>query len=158
MAEFADPANMNRSIRRIETAMGKLSAEMISLAFRENFTGAVDEGIPVPGTITGSIKVPLPPGRARLVQSSVSTRLLESLLSALVICSCASWWLVGGGRGEVLPVDPGSVAARMSLFTGSHLVEKLRTEGKRGVRDEKLRLGWWEKDGRKRYGIDIVQR
>lgn len=149
---------MNRSIRRIETAMGKLSAEVISLSFREPFTGAVDEGIPLPGSITGSIRVPLPQGRARLVQSSVSTRLLESLLSALVICSCVSWWLVGGARGEVLPVDPGSVAARMALFAGSDLVEKLRTEGKRGIRGEKLRLGWWEKDGGKRYGIDIVQR
>jgi len=147
----------------------KVYQEMVALNLHFSYRASPEteiQGRPTPGPITGMIRKELPLGRARLVQSELSTRLLEGLLAALVLCSGLSWWLVGRGgrgikRGEILPLDPGSVAAKMALLAGSELVERLGREGRRGLEGEKLYLGWWEdSDGRggKRYGIDVLPR
>ncbi|TPX12840.1 uncharacterized protein E0L32_006720 [Thyridium curvatum] len=63
-------------------------------------------------------------GATRLEQSSVSTRILEGLLLGMAVAAAASFALGGGVR--VLPKNPGSLAARMSLLADSELVERLR--------------------------------
>lgn len=126
--------------------------------------------------------------RLRLVQTGVSTRVLEALLLFMAACAVVSIVLsrreTGCGGSKILYQDPGSIAAKMSLFAGSRFVERLRNEvvhgetetgdggvGGRSWQDMEgqvvqifkectFSLGWWDGDGQgstsgRRFGIDI---
>lgn len=123
------------------------------------------EGRPEPARLIRGEILSFGPGEAtvRLVQREVPTRLLEGLLLCMAGLGVLGFWLVGDVK--VLPRDPGSVAAQVSLFAGSKLVKRLRNEGGRGLEGEQIFLGWWEPGGGKaaragpgrRYGIDIMR-
>lgn len=127
-------------------------------------------GRPEPaGAVPGEI-LSFAPGevKVRLVQREVPTRLLEGLLLCMAGLGILGFWLVGN-LANVLPQDPGSVAVQMSLFAGSNLVDRLKTEGEKGLEGERLFLGWWEVEGGgkmktateagpgRRYGIDVME-
>lgn len=126
---------------------------------------------PVNGTVIDG-------ARLRLVQNGISTRILEALLAIVLACGAVACILEGKTR--ILPKDPGSIAAKMSLFADGEVwrarevVEELG-DGEVGEkrRDELLegwvfRMGWWdgreerefEGDGRagnKRFGVDATR-
>ncbi|KAB2570004.1 hypothetical protein DBV05_g11333 [Lasiodiplodia theobromae] len=84
------------------------------------------------------------PHRLRLKQSSLSTRLLESLLAAIAVCLVAGCALMDDVR-EVLPKNPCSVAAAASLVAdagvvrGAAEVAREKTKGTRGAPG----VAWW---------------
>lgn len=170
-------------IARVGQVYAQLGAQALNYAFRQPI-GSLDasDGRPAPGRgrVEGVVSVSAGPGRGRLVQSGVATRVLEGLLLCLAVCGGVSFWVLRGTEG-VLPVDPGSVAARMGLLVGSGLVERLRRdggdggEGAEGLEGERFVMGWWEREGeekgeggkgedakgegslgRWRYGIDMI--
>ncbi|KAL1622805.1 hypothetical protein SLS54_004825 [Diplodia seriata] len=114
--------------------------------------------------------------RLRLKQSAVSTRILEALIAAMAVCLVAAAVLegvqlrrVGGAGGRVLPKDPGSVGAKMSLFAeGDAWMRQVpagaekwsdRAVARRGLFEGWVfELGWWggvEEGGGRRFGVDV---
>ena len=161
-------------IEKINEVYQELSAVFLHANCRVSWGGNSDngtanpeevvEGRPVPDPIRGEVisfgdsEVTI-----RLVQKEIPTRLLEGLLLCMACLGILVFWIVGDL--EVLPRDPGSIAAEMSLFAGSRMVERLRKGEERGLEGERLRLGWWDSssgevaDGAgkgRRYGVDIV--
>lgn len=124
---------------------------------------------PINGTINDN-------ARLRLVQNAVSTRIIEGLLAAMLICGAIACVLEGNTR--ILPKDPGSIAARMSLLADAEIwgnqdvIDELRDVEAKGQKREDLfkgwvfRMGWWDGKGdcvdegvegtgrKKRFGID----
>jgi hypothetical protein len=70
-------------------------------------------GKSVPATIQGTISQP---SRTRLVQNGVSTHLLASLLGAIALCIILSFRTTN--TVDILPKNPGSIAAAASLLAG----------------------------------------
>ncbi|OJD37604.1 uncharacterized protein BKCO1_6000201 [Diplodia corticola] len=141
--------------------------------------------------------------RLRLKQSAVSTRILEALVAAMALClvvaavlerrggaaaaavvfsseasasssSRLGGWS-GGGGGRVVPKDPGSLAAKMSLFADEEVWRREVPVGAERWGDgEVVRkgvfqgcvfgLGWWGASGedgtggKGRFGVDVVGR
>jgi hypothetical protein len=71
----------------------------------------------------------------RIVQSTISTRALQGLLVAIVLC--ASLQVITMDFDGVLPKNPCSIAAVASLLNGSEVIE-LISEGSEIVTDEQL--------------------
>jgi hypothetical protein len=162
-------------IDRVNTVYAELGAQSLHFNFRRptaNLTAAnTTNGRPPPGSgsIQATISVPAPAGYARLVQTQLSTRLLQGLLLCLAACAAVSFWMLRGSE-KILPADPGSIAARMGLLAGSEMVEIVRREGMEALEGRRFGLGWWEripeegsqdgaeegKKGRWRYGIDVI--
>lgn len=103
------------------------------------------------------------PGRLRLVQSRISTRILQGLLGALAVCAIVT--LLTLKTKKVLPKNPCSIAGLASLLTGSEFLRSI-PPGAEWDDEHQLRrafdgwlfsMGWWEVDGKYRYGIDIGQ-
>jgi hypothetical protein len=102
------------------------------------------------------------PTRVRLQQSAISTRVLEGLISAMVLCTLVAFYLTR--TREVIPVNPCSIAGAASLLAGSEMLKPdVIPPGSEWCDDEELvkrgvfgglmfGLGWWEG---KRFGIDI---
>ena len=70
--------------------------------------------------ITGTVATPNS-GKLRLRQSVISTRILQGLLGAMVVCVGMAY-LLQRHMGRVLPKGPCSVAAGASLLAGSDLL------------------------------------
>ncbi|KAE8356872.1 hypothetical protein BDV28DRAFT_41853 [Aspergillus coremiiformis] len=102
------------------------------------------------------------PTGVRLQQSGVSTRLLEGLLAAMVLCTLAAFYLLR--TREVIPVNPCSIAGAAMLLAGSEMLKPdVIPPGSEWCDDDELvkrevfsglmfGLGWWEG---KRFAIDI---
>lgn len=126
---------------------------------------------PINGTVVDG-------ARLRLVQNAVSTRILEGLLAAMLVCGAVACVLEGKTR--ILPKDPGSIAAKMSLFADGEVwrdrevLEELREEERGKRRREELfkgwafRMGWWGEGeegagggnaeaGKRRFGVDATR-
>ncbi|KAK4043098.1 hypothetical protein C8A01DRAFT_32737 [Parachaetomium inaequale] len=138
---------------RIDQVYAQLGAQALHFNFRRPManitaTAADPDGRPPPGNGTGKAEgvlfVAPPPGKGRLAQTAVSTRVLEALLLCLAVCGGVSFWVLRGTE-ELLPADPGSVAARMGLLAGSELVERVRRDGVGAVEGMRVGLGWWER-------------
>lgn len=110
------------------------------------------------------------PSRYRLVQSRISTSILDGLLAALFICGIVTYadlWMATGGTRRVLPKNPMSIGAVLSLLAGAEMLsEKVIPLGTEWLSDKEMRargvfdgyvfsLGWWGLEGDERYGIDI---
>lgn len=111
-------------------------------------------------------------GRTRLQQSLTSTRILDGLLAAMIICVALSFLLMS--TDKILPLNPCSIAARASLLAGSQMLNPksgLLPPGSEWCDDRYLRarfahegktfsLRWWEADvtkygGQMNYRIDF---
>ncbi|KAE8360253.1 hypothetical protein BDV27DRAFT_161825 [Aspergillus caelatus] len=101
-----------------------------------------------------------------VIQSPISTRIIEGVLAVMVICGLVAVTYMD--KRCILPKNPTSIAASASLLAGSELVEKLIPPGsewcddrelkKRGIFDDNVySMRWWAHDEGKRYGIDIVR-
>ncbi|KAL1614475.1 hypothetical protein SLS54_009733 [Diplodia seriata] len=103
----------------------------------------------------------------RIAQDLKTTIILEALLTLVLLC--VIWVFLHFTGDAILPREPDSIAARLSLLAGSRLVQRLRDEGVRrtadtDIWDEPTRLGWWKvrdhsgrvrRPTRWRWGIDI---
>lgn len=117
----------------------------------------------VPGTnatssynVTGSI----PSSRHRVVQDELSTRFLQGLLIAALICCLANWYFIHSAGGcQMIPRKPTTIANVAALLADGNLIEFLstrdadlsapkHTKGDSGpLEDCVFRLGWRESDG-----------
>ncbi|EOD47958.1 hypothetical protein UCRNP2_5292 [Neofusicoccum parvum UCRNP2] len=167
MGELVGLANVDRLIHRMSRVYGQTMAQEINANYRvplspANGTAASLAATDMLDSLSGTVVV----NRQRLVQSPIATRILEGVLLAMALCAGLHFWLTPETR--ILPKDPGSVAAKMSLFAGSKLVrripennEELRGAFQGGV----VSLGWWdggEEGGsgsgtreERRFGIDV---
>ncbi|KAK3326722.1 hypothetical protein B0H66DRAFT_551574 [Apodospora peruviana] len=185
-SEMMGKDNVNGMIAALNSLCQELWAQALHFDFRRPIVDDAlqhdlsgDKEAPLPGQkqIDATAVVPKPLGRAMLIQNELPTRLLEGFLLCMALAAVVSFWLVGmGKRTRVLPLDPGSVAARMALLAGSELVDRLEKEDGHKYERWKERdllegrrfgLRWWD-SGRgdetgvvregdyKRYGIDII--
>lgn len=111
--------------------------------------------IPYNGTISD-------PTRVRLVQSEISTRILEGCLAAMTVCSLIA--VFGTRTRKILPINPCSIAGATTLLAGSDILKSdVFPPGSEWYNDKEMTRrgilnglifgpGWWD---RKRYGIDI---
>jgi hypothetical protein len=153
--------------------MNRLYQRMIAQSLHANFRRpstsipvAGHQGRPAPGDMSSRTRMGsvTDGSQLRLTQSLYSTRGLQALLVAMMLCAGVSIVLErrhDGKTTRILPMDPGPLAAKMALLAGSRFVERLRQGGEDQehlLEGEILALRWWdpvERGGRKRYGIDI---
>lgn len=105
-------------------------------------------------------------GPYRLFQGELSTRILEGLLGAMLICMLLAFFFMDARK--VLKLNPCSIAGMVSLLAGSELLANI-PEGAEWWSDEQLlehpsfdgwvfSLGWWPVlGGGKRFGVDVGQ-
>ncbi|KAB2572379.1 hypothetical protein DBV05_g8947 [Lasiodiplodia theobromae] len=90
--------------------------------------------------------------RMRLKQSAVSTRILEGLLGAIVVCLLVSFWLLD--TRKVMPENACSIAGAASLLAGADMLRDLPSGAEWWNDDEAVKkevfgkdavfsLGWW---------------
>ncbi|KAK3313653.1 hypothetical protein B0H66DRAFT_594509 [Apodospora peruviana] len=165
--ELTAPDNTNIMLKRIRHLYAQLTAQYMNYASRRSRSHIIESGLPNATVSTEPY---------RLVQNEVSTRILEVLLFALLLCGMVITWMVPTKELQ-LPLAPSSIAARMSLIAGSELVERLKRsrngdlggpEGDSMFKDESFALHWWDStspasasngsrhNGGSRYGIDMV--
>ncbi|KAL1633016.1 hypothetical protein SLS58_011248 [Diplodia intermedia] len=199
LEELVDKANVNTTlIPAIERLMARRWAQYINSLYRSTNTSGLTNSTDDDGNLVDlhdflsnlTATVIDDKNRLRLVQSAISTHLLGGLLLFMVSCALISFICTrrqsgGRSRSKILFQDPGSIAAKMSLFVGSRFVERLRNEvvrdgsqagdGAAGAEGRSWRemearaesifeettfsLGWWA-DGEggeagRRFGIDI---
>lgn len=92
--------------------------------------------------------------RLYLVQSAISTRILEGVLAAMVVCGALAITLMD--KRQVLPKNPGSIAAVASLLAGADMLKTI-PQGSEWWDDKELKkqgvfagrtfsMGWWAHD------------
>lgn len=101
----------------------------------------------------------------RLIQSGISTRILEGLLA--ILCICATITFILFDPNNLSPEKPCSIATQAALLAGSDELLKLVPDGMTKYDDKSLEaifggyfysLGWWNsKAGGRRFGIGIGQ-
>jgi hypothetical protein len=100
----------------------------------------------------------------RILQSGVSTRILEVLLLAMWICACIIYWLLD--TKTLLPKNPCSIAAQASLLADSKFLDMIPEGAENATLEELIRMtpfkdhlfsmGWWDDGmGGRRFGIDV---
>ncbi|PWY69494.1 hypothetical protein BO70DRAFT_365747 [Aspergillus heteromorphus CBS 117.55] len=102
------------------------------------------------------------PNGLRLVQSAISTRILEGCLAAMILSTLVAYRFMR--TKEVIPVNPCSIAGTAMLLAGSDMLKSdVLPPGSEWWDDKELMrrgtfsglvfgLGWWEGS---RFGIDI---
>ncbi|KAL1614464.1 hypothetical protein SLS54_009722 [Diplodia seriata] len=149
---LVDKANVNSTlIPAIERLMARRWAQYTNSLFRSTNTSGLTNSTDDDGNLVDlhdflsnlTATVIDDKNRLRLVQSAISTHLLGGLLLFMVSCALISFICTrrqAGGRSstKILFQDPGSIAAKMSLFVGSKFVERLRNEV---VRDDGSQAG-----------------
>jgi Protein of unknown function (DUF3433) len=161
-------SNTTRLLEAVEHQYRIFAAQAFNIAYRTSFGSAENRNR------SRILNATLISTSSRLIQSKISTRILQGLLAALFICAVITYtilWKTTNGTRCVLPHNPASIAIMATLLAGSKMLttEKLNippgTEfmnekemKKSGVFDGWLfSLGWWEtsRPGVQRFGIDI---
>lgn len=139
---------------RLVAAVDALYARVVAQLLNTMRTAGGGEEAPAPATLTV-------PRRVRLLQSAVSTRILEGLLAALALCAVVAYAALE--TREVLPKNPCSVGAVASLVASGEMLGKCFPEGAEWVGPAERRakgawegvvvsLGWWPGG---RFGVDV---
>jgi hypothetical protein len=177
--------NVSSTAQRMMDRMQHLYAQLVAQSLHFNFRVPVNNGTGgkstratslTPGLATGTL---VDSSRTRLLQSSVSTRILEALLVIMLACALTTFLL--NKRARILSTSPGSLAARMALLAESKILTRLWSPDNNNdpdyktvfTRDDRFALGWWSdsggrtstlklasseyKQGHEYYGIDLVQ-
>lgn len=146
--ELLDPTVLTA---RLNTVWGIIMAQLFNSNGREAFDDPLNTTWFVePATSHAPIyEGVFHDGRKYLVQSEISTRILDGVLAGMVICALAVICVMR--TKEVLPKSPCSIASVASLVAESRLLELLRgTEysdaelRKRGLFEGLFSMGWWE--------------
>ena len=160
--------NSTRLAEAMNSFAGIFFAQQISANSRqpvaellENQSGVPRD--PLPGTYTD-------PARSRLVQSELSTRLLQAILGALLLCVGVVYLTVD--MRKVIPKAPGTIAAVLSLMADSRFLDEkeglippgaeLMSDAeweREGIWKGKLfRMGWWDEGEGRVFKIDVKPR
>jgi hypothetical protein len=154
-SELSGPENVERLLARVEKVYGTIMAQLYNSNAR---IPAKADASPLNGAATSI-------GQARVVQSLISTRIMQTVLAAMFVCCAITFILLD--TNELLPQNPCSIGAAASLLAGSQLVERgVMPAGSEFLSDKemisrgyftgmKFRMGWWEQHGEKRFGIDV---
>lgn len=146
--ELLDPTVL---VARLNAVWGIIMAQLFNSNGRESFDDPLNTTWFVePATSHAPIyEGVFHDGRKYLVQSEISTRILDGVLAGMVICALAVLCVMR--TKEVLPKSPCSIASVASLVAESRLLELLRgTEysdaelRKRGLFEGAFSMGWWE--------------
>ncbi|KAJ5401749.1 uncharacterized protein N7487_007645 [Penicillium crustosum] len=146
--ELLDPTVL---AARLNTVWGIIMAQLFNSNGRESFDDPLNTTWFVePATSHAPIyEGVFHDGRKYLVQSEISTRILDGVLAGMVICALSVLCMMR--TKEVLPKSPCSIASVASLVAESRLLELLRgTEysdaglRKRGLFEGVFSMGWWE--------------
>jgi hypothetical protein len=100
----------------------------------------------------------------RLVQSKLSTRILQALLAAMWLCTTIA--LILFDTKNLLPKNPCSIAAQASLLADSRFLDLIPAGAENASAkelmqmspfvDHEFSMGWWDDDnGGRRFGIDV---
>ncbi|KAI9718639.1 MAG: hypothetical protein M1828_006647 [Chrysothrix sp. TS-e1954] len=110
-----------------------------------------------PSNFTGTYENPY---RARLLQSEVSTRILQAVFGIMLLCAIVTYATLE--RGDFIPVNPCSIAAKASLLSGARFLhDGTIPPGAEWMTDEELKragvfsresfsIGWWDTQRKKR--------
>lgn len=154
--DFLGPANAERLAARVDKVYGTIMAQLYNS--RARIPVAPDAPL-LNGTASNS-------NQYRVVQSLISTRILEAVLAAMFVSAAITFFLLD--TKYLLPQNPCSVGAAASFLAGSQLVERsLMPVGSEFRSDKqmlksgqlaglKFAMGWWEHGGNRRFGIDVV--
>jgi len=100
----------------------------------------------------------------RLVQSKLSTCILQTLLAVMWLCMTIA--LILFDTKNLIPRNPCSIAAQASLLAGSKFLDLIPAGAENATAEELMQMtpfvdhefsmGWWDDDnGGRRFGIDI---
>jgi hypothetical protein len=158
--ELAGKQNIQRLQDALQHTLGIIEAQHANYQFRQSRTAST----PAAPMLNGILKNP---NRVRLVQSTISTRILEVVLAVMLVCAIVAFFAIETRR--TLPKNPCSIGAVISLLAGSEILsEKVIPRGsewyddkeleRRGVFDGLLfSLGWWRDTPERRFGIGTGQ-
>ncbi|KAF4535038.1 uncharacterized protein LTHEOB_3013 [Lasiodiplodia theobromae] len=163
MLEAADFDVANGAHPKIAAALqhlfGLTYAQTLNLVARSdvptNASSVVSGNISMPTILEGQIIDPR--ARMRLKQSAVSTRILEGLLGAIVVCLLISFWLLD--TKKVMPENACSIAVGASLLAGADMLRDVPSGAEWWNDDEAVKkevfgkdvvfsLGWWSAEER----------
>jgi hypothetical protein len=163
IAEIFGNKNTDTAIRGLERVFGIVMAQLANINLR-NATPTTDT---IPTTLPTYNAEIINPNRMRLVQSLISTRILQVLLGLIVLCAIIAFYNLDTRR--VLPKNPNSIAAVTSLLAGSELLNRDIIPAGAEFRDDEFlakrvydgwlfSMGWWvDGSGAPRFGIDVGQ-
>jgi hypothetical protein len=137
---------------RVQKMYSLVTAEILSTLHRDTKLTTVDST--VKATATYSI--------IRLRQNEISTRILQGLLVWMMICAVVSLFTVRLSR--ILPKNPCSIAAQVSLVAGSQMLSGLPSKAQwmddkefnTLFEDEKYAMSWSvDVDGTEQFRVDV---
>ncbi|KAF6811528.1 hypothetical protein CSOJ01_05661 [Colletotrichum sojae] len=173
--DLVQPEQLDRLTQRMESVYQGLTAQSLNINCRTD----VADGKPLENGFVPVVNGTIYDGsRLRLIQSPVSTRILEVLFLSMLLCACVVFLLSGPAR--ILPKNPGSIARRMSLLADSTILNYMTdysgaSSSSASFKEEKgssvveneigqdeffdgdvFSLGWWHTgEGKSRYGVDL---
>lgn len=151
LADLGKEASVDSVVRSLKSAHGIIRAQQYNAALRTS--GPNENGTDAVQTFAAQIRTPQ---RYRLVQNGLSTHLLCALLATMVLFGILASWLMS--TNYVLPKNPGSIGAAISIladsdiFEDTELLEALGTaSGRRRHKTEVLngrqfRMGWFDRN------------
>lgn len=163
--ELLGSENSDTLDRRLEDVLGLWTAHFAHVYMRN----------PTPGNITGNENSTSPgyfptynttlstSQGMRLVQDTISTRILQALLGTIVLCAIVAF--LSQDTRHVLHDNPCSIAAVASLLAGAEFLN-LFPPGSEFCSDTELAelldgmlfsMGWWKRGGGLWFGIDVGQ-
>ncbi|KAJ5164017.1 uncharacterized protein N7500_005847 [Penicillium coprophilum] len=150
--ELLDPEKL---INRVNEVWGIIMAQLLNTAARDSFDDSFNATYFVePATMNAPIYTGIfHDGRKYLVQSEISTRILDGVLGSMVVCALIALYVMRTKR--VLPKSPTSIAAVASFLHGSRMLSSAIPHGSGWCGDEELNkrgvfegrsfsMGWWE--------------
>lgn len=143
--------NADKHSEALTRVYGIMTAQLLNNAWETNVTSQYTVSDPPANTQSGTLYQ----NRLYLVQSPISTRILEGVLAAMVVCGVISVTLME--KRQVLPKNPSSIAAVASLLAESEMLKTI-PKGSEWADDKELKkkavfagtfsMGWWSRDRR----------
>ena len=143
--------NADKHSEALTRVYGIMTAQLLNNAWETNVTSQYTVSDPPANTQPGTLYQ----NRLYLVQSPISTRILEGVLAAMVVCGVIAVTLME--KRQVLPKNPSSIAAVASLLAESEMLKTI-PKGSEWADDKELKkqgvfagtfsMGWWSRDRR----------
>ncbi len=156
-SDLGDPTQNEKVQDSVKHLHYLIRAQQYAASLRINATDET-KSIPVTARATN-------PNRVRLIQNAPSTRVLEAMLGAIVLCLLIAGLLMD--RKDVLPKNPCSIAAAASLLADSTILgpDYLGAGQSQWLSDKELehvfwrkrfRMGWFGDDSDDCFKIDFA--
>jgi hypothetical protein len=155
-AFYDTPTGSDRLATQVSYLYNQFFTQFYNTALRsQNFTA---------GTLDYANATLLDDNYQRILQSGVSTRILEALLLAMWFCAFVVYWLFD--TKTLLPNNPCSIAAQASLLADSKFLDMIPDGAGNATLEELMQMtpfkdhlfsmGWWDDGmGGRRFGIDV---